>query len=330
MDQCSGEPTERRALSRVRWKVSYLSKSAALETETGVLEKETQLSKSVCWVAGTTGASRSGSTTCRPRLRFSRSRPLWSRRATTKPTARSEPTTRAASSSSECARRHAQPRTARDKSLVSRHYIRNQNTGGFQWPRFLVTRGIIVPTRLVELALREAFQTTPRDIRPKPRHTSLHAYSKTNGILGAGRAATLCSPSRPNSRVHLHRPTTNHELDCKLALESGFERRSEGAFLDDLYAFERAKGPCFIVGTVSQVQIGHCGKTTEILLARIYEMLVGLLGQVREKAGKSLMTDLPKTNSPKIMAQCGSKGSAINVSQMIACLGQQAPTSASF
>ncbi|KAH8071284.1 DNA-directed 5'-3' RNA polymerase [Aureococcus anophagefferens] len=53
--------------------------------------------------------------------------------------------------------------------------------------------------------------------------------------------------------------------------------------------------------------------------------LTGLLGKVREQAGKNLMTrDLPRSNSPRIMAECGSKGSAINVSQMIACLGQQA------
>ena len=29
-------------------------------------------------------------------------------------------------------------------------------------------------------------------------------------------------------------------------------------------------------------------------------------------------------NSPLIMASCGSKGSTINISQMIACVGQQA------
>merc|ERR1719310_1659466 len=35
------------------------------------------------------------------------------------------------------------------------------------------------------------------------------------------------------------------------------------------------------------------------------------------------MGDLPRTNSPRIMAECGSKGSALNVSQMIAAVGQQ-------
>jgi DNA-directed RNA polymerase III subunit RPC1 len=36
------------------------------------------------------------------------------------------------------------------------------------------------------------------------------------------------------------------------------------------------------------------------------------------------MNNLPFSNSPRIMADCGSKGSSINISQMIACVGQQA------
>ncbi|KAJ8602663.1 hypothetical protein CTAYLR_004114 [Chrysophaeum taylorii] len=51
--------------------------------------------------------------------------------------------------------------------------------------------------------------------------------------------------------------------------------------------------------------------------------LAGLLGSVREKAGKNLMSHL-RANAASVMATCGSKGSAINISQMIACLGQQA------
>ena len=35
------------------------------------------------------------------------------------------------------------------------------------------------------------------------------------------------------------------------------------------------------------------------------------------------MTNLPKSNFPLIMATCGSKGSAINICQMIYCVGQQ-------
>lgn len=35
------------------------------------------------------------------------------------------------------------------------------------------------------------------------------------------------------------------------------------------------------------------------------------------------MQNLHWRNSPLIMSQCGSKGSPINISQMIACVGQQ-------
>lgn len=35
------------------------------------------------------------------------------------------------------------------------------------------------------------------------------------------------------------------------------------------------------------------------------------------------MKELHWRNSPLIMSQCGSKGSPINISQMIACVGQQ-------
>jgi DNA-directed RNA polymerase III subunit RPC1 len=47
------------------------------------------------------------------------------------------------------------------------------------------------------------------------------------------------------------------------------------------------------------------------------------LSDVRETIGSYLRTNLKKSNSALIMAVCGSKGSDINLSQMIACLGQQ-------
>lgn len=36
------------------------------------------------------------------------------------------------------------------------------------------------------------------------------------------------------------------------------------------------------------------------------------------------MDALPWSNAPRIMADCGSKGSPLNISQMVACVGQQA------
>ena len=47
------------------------------------------------------------------------------------------------------------------------------------------------------------------------------------------------------------------------------------------------------------------------------------LNTVRDKAGQVLTNKLPKTNSALIMSQSGSKGNNINLSQMIACVGQQ-------
>ncbi|KAK9456872.1 hypothetical protein V1511DRAFT_509555 [Dipodascopsis uninucleata] len=49
----------------------------------------------------------------------------------------------------------------------------------------------------------------------------------------------------------------------------------------------------------------------------------GILSKVREEVGEICISELDKSNAPLIMATCGSKGSTINVSQMVACVGQQ-------
>ncbi|XP_044448679.1 DNA-directed RNA polymerase III subunit 1 [Triticum aestivum] len=48
-----------------------------------------------------------------------------------------------------------------------------------------------------------------------------------------------------------------------------------------------------------------------------------LLNKLRETAGDDCMSTLHWRNSPLIMSQCGSKGSPINISQMVVCVGQQ-------
>ncbi|KAG1766514.1 hypothetical protein EV702DRAFT_1256806 [Suillus placidus] len=52
-------------------------------------------------------------------------------------------------------------------------------------------------------------------------------------------------------------------------------------------------------------------------------MISGILSRVRDKVGDICMQELSRHNAPLIMATCGSKGSVINVSQMVACVGQQ-------
>lgn len=49
----------------------------------------------------------------------------------------------------------------------------------------------------------------------------------------------------------------------------------------------------------------------------------GILSKVRQQAGDVCISELSRKNSPLIMATSGSKGSNINVSQMVAVVGQQ-------
>ena len=60
------------------------------------------------------------------------------------------------------------------------------------------------------------------------------------------------------------------------------------------------------------------------MLQSLEEILNGILGRLRESAGQEAMKALPWSNTPRIMADCGSKGSPLNISQMAACVGQQA------
>lgn len=47
------------------------------------------------------------------------------------------------------------------------------------------------------------------------------------------------------------------------------------------------------------------------------------LGEVRALTGTRCESGLPRFNKPRVMATCGSKGSTLNLCQMMACLGQQ-------
>lgn len=49
----------------------------------------------------------------------------------------------------------------------------------------------------------------------------------------------------------------------------------------------------------------------------------GILSKVRQECGDACFAELSSNNAPLTMAKCGSKGSLINVSQMVAAVGQQ-------
>ncbi|KAF8382261.1 rpc-1 [Pristionchus pacificus] len=53
-------------------------------------------------------------------------------------------------------------------------------------------------------------------------------------------------------------------------------------------------------------------------------MILRELSVIRDLAGQVCLKNLSRRNTPLTMAVCGSKGSFINISQMIACVGQQA------
>ena len=55
----------------------------------------------------------------------------------------------------------------------------------------------------------------------------------------------------------------------------------------------------------------------------MHSQVMGVLNNIRELAGRLCMETLHRHNSPLIMSQCGSKGSPINIAQMVACVGQQ-------
>jgi len=63
------------------------------------------------------------------------------------------------------------------------------------------------------------------------------------------------------------------------------------------------------------------GRTAEDTLE---SMILKELSVIRDHAGKKCLTELKPNNAALVMAICGSKGSLINVSQMVACVGQQA------
>lgn len=58
-------------------------------------------------------------------------------------------------------------------------------------------------------------------------------------------------------------------------------------------------------------------------LQTMESQISGILTKVRQQAGDECIAQLSKYNAPLIMATSGSKGSSINVSQMVALVGQQ-------
>lgn len=75
---------------------------------------------------------------------------------------------------------------------------------------------------------------------------------------------------------------------------------------------------------VRQGQLGELEIQPGRTMIESFEQLVNkVLNTARDHAGKSAQSSLDETNSVKAMVSAGSKGSFINISQIIACVGQQ-------
>lgn len=85
---------------------------------------------------------------------------------------------------------------------------------------------------------------------------------------------------------------------------------------------ERAYAYCDEV--IEQFRAGKLSKAAGCDEEQTMENTIsGILSKVRQQAGDHCISELGKYNSPLIMATSGSKGSNINVSQMVAVVGQQ-------
>ncbi|KAI9752373.1 MAG: hypothetical protein M4579_005644, partial [Chaenotheca gracillima] len=85
---------------------------------------------------------------------------------------------------------------------------------------------------------------------------------------------------------------------------------------------ERAYAECDEV--ISKFHAGKLEKSPGCNEEQTMENTIsGILSKVRQQAGDYCIKELSKLNSPLIMATSGSKGSNINVSQMVAVVGQQ-------
>ena len=87
-------------------------------------------------------------------------------------------------------------------------------------------------------------------------------------------------------------------------------------------ALDAAFGMCADI--ISKAQTGQLGPLPGLSVKQTLEAKLNeQLSNVRDVAGAECLAVLTTTNAPLIMAQSGSKGSALNIAQMMACVGQQ-------
>ena len=111
---------------------------------------------------------------------------------------------------------------------------------------------------------------------------------------------------------------TNHGFSISIedVTPSDTLTREKQILIEDAYRRCDAKIAMFKAGTL-ELQPGCDAEQS------LESDLNGILGKLRDSVGDMSVTQLPRHNAPRIMATCGSKGSTLNICQMVACVGQQ-------
>lgn len=105
-------------------------------------------------------------------------------------------------------------------------------------------------------------------------------------------------------------PSATLEIEKDELIKNGYKKSSE---LIESYrnAMEDLKGPKLVANP-------GCS-----LAETLESKILGELSKIRETSAESCFNRLHSSNTPLNMAKSGAKGSNINISQMIACVGQQ-------
>lgn len=139
------------------------------------------------------------------------------------------------------------------------------------------------------------------------------------GEILAGRADKKVVGGEENSIFHFElRKSGKHRVSQALnALARLCSRymgeRGFSIGLDDVLASPE-------LAAASGLAVANCESEA---LGKREDEKISILARAREDAGKLCVQMLDRNNTPVIMQACGSKGSLINVSQMVACVGQQ-------
>ncbi|KAG9118465.1 hypothetical protein FRC07_007017, partial [Ceratobasidium sp. 392] len=135
----------------------------------------------------------------------------------------------------------------------------------------------------------------------------LRDYGANEAANTMGRLAKLCARWLTNIGFSLG----INDVIPGPRLRAEKDRMVEEAYAECLHLIEKAK-----LGKLENKPGCDQEQTLEAMIS-------GVLSKVRGDVGDICMKELSRHNAPIIMATCGSKGSTINVSQMVSCVGQQ-------